>query len=433
MEMGSNKSYFKRHWRGELDLGISYWVNTILFSLLLTLISLGLGSLASDVTDMRYILIAFIFLYIFIFFIFSPWAYIGLWRSTSNHIEKYNLLFWANVVRILVVIGVIRTIMSFVNAGYPQTVGYIQVLTGTGNIPSYRIELENNNTRLKIIGGINLGLAHEVSEYIKQYPTIKSINLESVGGLTGEARGVAKIVKENNLDTYVYGNCFSSCTYIFVSGKRRVLSLKARLGFHRPAFAGVDNNAEDKFVKDKELFREQGVDRAFIKKIFSTPNSDLLEVSNKELKEVGIVTDFLRVSNYFWRKSKKELALQLRYSGIKKNILDKDIDGFMEFIYNDWQSSLPKKIDELTILNSVKVEDKSFNYEYFILKSDKLENLKLFQLKMEKVLKVRSCNDLFSVYLLKNGVMISHSYRDKIDNTLLARIEIKDCNDISIK
>jgi len=434
MEKRSTNTYFKRHWRGELDLGTSYWVNTIFFSLLLTLISLGLGSLASNVTDMTYILVAFIFLYIFIFLIFAPWAYVGLWRSASNHIEKHNLLFWANVVRILVVIGVIRTIMSFVNDGYPQTVGYVQVLTGTGNIPSYSIKLENNNTRLKIVGGINLGLAHEVSEYMKQYPTIKSINLESIGGITSEARGVAKIVQENNLDTYVYGSCLSSCTYIFVAGKKRVLSIHARLGFHRPAFAGVDDNAMDKFVADKKLFKEKGVDRAFIERIFSTPNSELLEVSYQELKKVGIVTDFVNVTNDFWSgKSKKELALLLEYAGVKKNILKKDINAFMEFIYKDLQSSLPERIDELTILDSVKVEEKSFKYEYFILESEKIKNLKGFQIGMEKLLKVKACSDLFSVYLLKNGVVIFHNYRDKIDNKLLASIEIKDCNDIATK
>ena len=434
MEKKNSDSYFKKHWRGELDLGISYWVNNILPSLLITLISWGLESLASNVTDMTYILIAFIFLYIFIFLIFAPWAYVGLWRSASNHIEKYNLFFWANVVRILVIIGVIRTVMLLINNAYPQSVGYFKLLTGTGDTPSYRIELENNNTRLKIVGGINLGLTNKVAEYMKQYPTIKDINLESVGGLTGEARGVAKIVQENNLDTYVYGNCLSSCTYIFVAGKKRTLSTHARLAFHRPAFVGVDDKEIEKLiVKDKQLFKEKGVNSVFIERIFSTPNSKILEVSNKELKEAGIVTDFVKVTNDFWKKSKKELALHLSYLGIKKNILEKDINVFMEFIYKDLQSSLPTKIDELTILDSVKIDKKSFKYEYLILERDKIENLKAFQVDMEKLLKMRSCHDLFSVYLLKNSVIIFHNYRDKIDNKLLASIEIKDCNDIATK
>jgi len=434
MEKRSNDSYFKRHWRGELDLGISYWVNNVLFSLIITLITLGLGSVASNVTDATLILVVFVLLYLFIFLIFAPWVYVGLWRSASNHIKKHHLLFWANVVRILVVIGVIRTGMLLVNNAYPQTVGYVRLLTGTSNTPSYMVELENNNTTLKIVGGINLGLTNKVADYMKQYPTIKSIHIESIGGLTSEARGVAKIVQENNLDTYVSGNCMSACTYIFVAGNKRTLSTHARLAFHRPAFAGVDEKAMDRLiVKDKKLFKEKGVDGAFIERIFSTPNSKVLEVSHEELKKVGIVTDFVNATNDFWKRSKKELAEQLIYSGIKKDILEKDMQGFMEFIYNGLQSSLPRKIDALTILDSLKIEEKSFTYEYLILERDKIENLKLFQTGMEKLLKVRSCQDLFSVYLLKNGVVISHNYRDKIDNKLLSRIEIKDCNDIPIK
>jgi hypothetical protein len=41
--------------------------------------------------------------------------------------------------------------------------------------------------------------------------------------------------------------------------------------------------------------------------------------------------------------------------------------------------------------------------------------------------------DFFSVYLMKNGVVISHNYRDKVDNRLLASVKIKDCQALSSK
>jgi len=433
MEKRSNDSYFKRHWRGELSLGVSYWVNNVLLSLIIALITMGLESLSSNIKYATFVLVGFILLYIFIFLIFAPWLYVGLWRSASNHIKKHHLYFWANVVRILVIIGVIRTGMLLVNNAYPQTVGYFQLLTGTSDTPSYRIALENNNTTLKIMGGINLGLTHEVAEYMKKYPTIKRIHLESVGGITGEARGVAKIVQEHHLDTFVDRHCMSSCTYIFVAGERRILSTHARLAFHRPAFSGVDDEVMERLVvKDRELFRQRGVDEAFIKRVFSTPNSEILEVSYEELKEVGVVTDLVEGHNNLWKKSKEELATLLEDSGVKKDILEKGIDEFMAFISKDLKASLPRKVDALTLLNSVKVDEKSFKYEYLILESDKIKNPQSFQAVMEKLLKVKSCNDLFSLYLLKNGVVISHNYRDKIDNRLLASVEIKDCNDISI-
>lgn len=432
MEKRSEDSYFKKHWRGELELATSYWINNVFFSLLIVLITLVLGIVASKVTNLTFILILLLLFYIFIFFVYTPWAYIGLWRSSSNHIKKNNRFFWANVVRILIVIGIFRTIMAFTNNAYPQMVGYFKILTGTDDIPNYIVSLENNNTALKIMGGIKLGLTKEVASYIKKYPTIKTIHLESIGGVTSEARGVAKIVQENSLDTFVTGNCMSACTYIFVSGKERILSTHAQLGFHRPYFVGVDDKAIDTLiVKDKELFKKQGVDRAFIERIFSTPNSEALQVPITELKDVGIVTKIINVPNYFWKKSKKELALSLESIGIKKAMLEKDISSLINIVYKDMKASLPIKIDKITILNLITVKEKSLTYEYSILKNNSIKDLKEFQKNMESNVKIETCNNLFAVYILKHGVEILHIYRDKIDNSLLVNIKIKDCQTLS--
>ena len=427
--MEKKSSYFKKHWRGELDLAISYWVNNVFFSLLILLATLILEIVTSKMTNITFILIILILFYSFIFFIYAPWAYIGLWRSSSNHIKKNGRFFWANVVRIIIIIGVFRTVMAFVDNAYPQMVGFFKILTGTDEIPNYTISVENSDTTLKIVGGIKFGLTKDVTSYIKKYPNIKRIQLDSMGGRIREARGVAKIVEENGLDTYVFGICVSSCTYIFVSGKERVVSTYAKFGFHRPAFAGVDERAIDTLiVEDKKLFKKQGVDSAFIKRVFSTPNSQILEVSPQELKEVGVATKIVNVSNNFWEKSEKELEFLLESSGLKKNILEKNNKSLMDIAFTNMKASLPSKVDEITILNSVVVKEKSLKYKYSILRDNNINDLKEFQKTMQSLLQTRTCNDLFSVYLLKRGVVISHSYIDNIDKSLLADVEIRDCS-----
>jgi len=146
-----------------------------------------------------------------------------------------------------------------------------------------------------------------------------------------------------------------------------------------------------------------------------------------------VVTDLVEGHHDFWKKSKEELATLLENSGVKKDMLEKDIDEFMVSISKDLKASLPRRVDALTILDSLKIEKKSFKYEYLILESDKIQNPQSFQTVMEKLLKAKACSDLFSVYLLKNGVVISHNYRDKIDNRLLASVKIKDCQALSSK
>ena len=115
-------------------------------------------------------------------------------------------------------------------------------------------------------------------------------------------------------------------------------------------------------------------------------------------------------------------------SGLKKNILEKDIESLMDIAFKNMKASLPRKVDEITILDSVVVKEKSLKYKYSILRDNNINDLKEFQKTMQSLLQTRTCNDLFSVYLLKCGVVISHSYRDNIDKSLLADVEIRDCS-----
>ena len=424
-------NYLKKHWRGELDLGLSYWVNNLFFSLITVILTLLLTIFASNTVHLSLVLFIFIVWYLFIFFIFTPWVLVGLWRSASKHIEKYHVYFWANVVRVLVVLGVIRTVMAFIDSAYPQMLGYYRLLVGKSEVPHYLLSLEKNNTVLNITGGINLGLTSDFKEYVKKYPTIQTIKLESVGGLTSEARGVAKIVHEHHFDTLVTGSCLSSCTYIFASGKKRTLSTHGRLGFHRPAFKGVSEEVTDRLtVKDKALLREMGIEKEFIERIFKTPNSDILEVSVKELKRVGMVTNVVDTSNKFWAKNREELATLLVYSGVKREILEHNMTTVMRILYGTTKEALPLSVDDVTRWDNIIIDENAFTYEYTVLENSKIENLEHFKKVMKQNIKKNFCNDLLSVYLLKNGVTITSLYRYELDKKLLLKTEVSNCSEV---
>jgi hypothetical protein len=278
---------------------------------------------------------------------------------------------------------------------------------------------------------MNLGLTRKVKEFVKQYPTLKTVKLESVGGLTSEARGVAKIVYDHHFNTFVSGNCFSSCTYIFASGKKRMLSTHGRLGFHRPAFDGVSEELTDKLiVKDRELLIKMGIDKGFINRIFRTPHADILEVSMEELKRVGMVTDVVVASNNFWFKSKEELGILLKYSGVSEEMLEKDITILMNKLYASTIKELPLKVDELTRWDKLIIEKSTFTYEYTILKNSQIKNLEHFRQRMSDNIKINLCDDLFSVYLLKHGVTILSIYRSEIEKKILVKEAVTECDKV---
>ena len=114
------------------------------------------------------------------------------------------------------------------------------------------------------------------------------IELNSKGGNIFEARGIAKLIQQNNVNTHVSAECLSSCTTIFIAGVKRTLSDNAKLGFHQyrinsnKLFApNVDIDKELK--RDIVAFKKQGIDQDFLDKAFSVSHDDMWYPDHREL------------------------------------------------------------------------------------------------------------------------------------------------------
>jgi len=95
-------SYISRHWRGQLSLVISYWVNIVTINILFSL-------LGSFITNPRiFSVLCGVYIIVFI------WQIVGCWRSATNYIRTTGRRFWARVVQILLVIGVIFMILQVI-------------------------------------------------------------------------------------------------------------------------------------------------------------------------------------------------------------------------------------------------------------------------------------------------------------------------------
>ena len=122
---------------------------------------------------------------------------------------------------------------------------------------------------------------------------VRRLVLNSEGGNIFEARGIAKLVRDHQLDTHVVADCLSACTLIFVSGKHRSASANARFGFHAyrldARYPDVWINIKEQQALDTDLFLSTGVSNDFVENIYGSDPSTLWTPELAELIEAGFL------------------------------------------------------------------------------------------------------------------------------------------------
>ncbi len=101
--------YITRHWRGDLSLPVSYWVNGQLFG-----IGYRLGAFfIFDHPDpsISYALLSLLIV-IVIGLGMQVWQSVGIWRSADKYIQRGKRHIWAYLAQIAVVLGWGQTILE---------------------------------------------------------------------------------------------------------------------------------------------------------------------------------------------------------------------------------------------------------------------------------------------------------------------------------
>jgi len=279
-------SYVTRHWRGELSLGVSWWVNRCLVYLGFE----GVGALLQHqhtLSSMPRARLLFAVALLVAQVLVPPWQWVGLWRSAQNHIRRTQKVFWATIVQILVVSGGITwaLVTPFLLAIGANT-AFLQYTYGSDHI-----RLVNGDSELEIRGPMGYGLAETVQKTLDQVPEIKRLRLNSPGGLMDEGRKLHDLIRARHLDTYSERGCYSACTLAFVAGKERTIHAQAKLGFHRPCLVGWDTQ---RFHAEIELVRRYyiaaGVAEEFVARALNTPPHQMWFPSLEELLAARVIT-----------------------------------------------------------------------------------------------------------------------------------------------
>jgi hypothetical protein len=287
------RSYISRHWRGELPLPISYWVNGLL--LFAGVIAAETGLAWVDITAAPQLLTG-LYAGLGLFAVSaSVWQLVGVWRSAGRTREERHRAgkhaVWAGLARVAAGLGFLSLVGNSIHYTLPNVWANLQIALGEDPVPRHVLTVLNGGTEIEVSGGIDFGTASELETLLNAAPAVRVIDLASPGGWVGEAENVRDLIRARRLATYTDADCSSACTVIYMAGYPRYLGPGGKLGFHRYFFPGQtpERDADVNQEGEQDLVRE-GVSADFAAKVFSTPSERIWKPDRATLLSARVVT-----------------------------------------------------------------------------------------------------------------------------------------------
>jgi len=284
-------NYLKLHWRGNLPLAQSFWINLVLLFLLVGILERFLfppyieDEIAVTATVLAYIIVVKLIVY--------PWQVVGVLRACDLRIKSDTGRQWATAAQFALVLSLAATLVATIETYQSLQVFKQNLILKRIPLPEprYSLDLVKHDTLIHLRGPFEIGITQSVNDLIEHYPGITGIILDSEGGQIYEGRGLARLIRDNNLHTFSLDQCLSSCTTAFVAGTTRTLGINARLGFHQyktySLIPSIDVVAEQ--AKDMAIFEQQGVSPEFLDKVFIQPPEEMWWPEIDELINAGVV------------------------------------------------------------------------------------------------------------------------------------------------
>jgi hypothetical protein len=294
-----SRNYLMRHWRGELSLPVSYWLNGILGGIVLSVVVFAIGLMTHRDGEARplawFLSLGLIWL---LCILMTVWQTVGVWRSASRY-QQQPKYFWGGLAKGLSVLGIVQLAANFITVGGPQLAGLYEVLSGDRRVGPHEFHILANGRTLEFSGGITFGVAKEFETFLDAMATtVVVVRLDSIGGRILEAQKIADLIQRRNLTTFVAKDCLSACTIVFLGGKQRIILPTGRLGFHQPAFRGM--TAGDRRIAiaaEEQRLQRFGLSRAFAERANQAAPADMWFPTTDELVKERVVTSVFTPPN----------------------------------------------------------------------------------------------------------------------------------------
>lgn len=339
------QNYFLRHWRGDLSLSRTYWINCVLASVFFGLVSNILVKPIANTFDPSKASLFTLFSSIFLL-TFAIWQIVGLWRSASKYKAGGGSKLWYGIAKTLALFGAISSFLIVKNNLIPAAFESFTILTGDKKIPPYKITVLPGGNDIEFRGGIRTGSSKELEKILNSVPLAKVLHIESSGGRIYEAFQIAGFIRKRNMSTYTAEKCQSAATIVLLAGKERVIAEGAKVGFHSASFPGISEEYKEECNKYLRFIMEKGnVSAPFIKKVLSTESDNMWYPTFKEMLDAGVVTSKTYgerfASSYgLLNDVQKDKVLQLAKESPAFNILSKTYPKETKQAYDDCLSAL---------------------------------------------------------------------------------------------
>jgi hypothetical protein len=197
-------NYFVRHWRGNLSLPVSYWVNSFLATIAVSFVFEKLDS-SINISDSPLLFATTRTLVLVLAITISIWQLVGVWRSAGKHRARGGHGFWAGAARFAVIIGFLGHGGTLAREAVPQLARLGEawsIAFGDPDVGKHNPRIFPDRSVLEFVGGITFGVTAEVRKLLEAAPNIREIHLNSPGGPEGKHTSSMRLsVSEGSLLT----------------------------------------------------------------------------------------------------------------------------------------------------------------------------------------------------------------------------------------
>ena len=294
-------NYLRNHWLGEQSLFVAFWINLVGIRVVVFVAQNALAPAeGGDWRDHRTLILTAVVIFHVALLL---WQVVGVIRAAEKHFaENGNMaLVWGTqlgAVLLFLLTAVYALGAVQMSMPVPEELDVLARMDEE-HASQYELLLNQDKRELSITGKIELGITRAVTELLDQHSTIKTVVLYSDGGNVYEARGLAKLFVQRNLNLHVADKCASACTIAFAGGVNRTANRAASFGFHQyrvnAQYTIIATDVEKEQQRDQQLFRDAGVAEPFVATVFSQPSTSMWWPELGRLVDAGFLHDVVDI------------------------------------------------------------------------------------------------------------------------------------------
>jgi len=288
-------NYIRTHWRGEQLVAWSLGVNLVLIRVFV--LYCDQYTLPPYVLERADAIVASVIFGVVCHGVVYPWQVIGLVRACERRSGGIHSGVWAWSSYLAIIVSLVFTLLGIFGTYQALRADKFTVddplALEHARASQYVLSLEPTGKLVHIKGTMALGMTEKLKTMLDHNPDISGVVLSSEGGQVYEGRGVARLIRQRNLATYVFDMCSSACATAFIGGTERTLGARAKLGFHQyglelwypiPLF-----NLKEEQQKEISFYRQQNIAESFLSKVFRSKHEDIWFPDHNKLLDAGVV------------------------------------------------------------------------------------------------------------------------------------------------